>query len=424
MADATTTTSNRTTTDFDDTFREFRVNLEYEGEDLERSLFNPKIGEQEGSIREQPQAHACRVLFGVDYSDQTDKEFLLAKAPCCLLTSNSSFRTALFSELPHVSNPDVLEQLIVFNYRMSIIDHHKRLWETYLKSGTGQLQTIGPSGQNDPTTTLYYWPPMISHFKRTKEAIEITSDDHMDHERRTDLVKQYLAQLDARHNHYRVQFDAIKSDLSSSSDVLLPDIELFIRKQAPLTVRIYFEAVLSLMKHDYVDRLLQYRYGQQKPTEQQIRLAKRICQVTLTKEKSEKEHYTFQMAVSHTKIPASICFSERHVPSMITTINHPIERARLNDAYIRWINRAQSELTNVLISTSNDIKRASQKHFHDTLAAIWHDQHCLPEHERLSMGMLRLIEQRQTNIADCLRYIYEFKSQFTLHVPPTSTSNM
>ena len=45
----------------------------------------------------------------------------------------------------HALNPVVLEQLTVLNYRISIINFHKQLWDMYLKSGTGQIEIIDPA---------------------------------------------------------------------------------------------------------------------------------------------------------------------------------------------------------------------------------------------------------------------------------------
>ena len=106
---------------------------------------------------------------------------------------------------------------------------------------------------------------------------------------------------------------------------------------------------------------------------------------------------------------------------MITTISDLGERARLTEAYLRGIDRAKADLTSVMISASNIVKQAAQKQCNETITKIGDDQHRLPKYKRLSAGMLRLIEQRQTNITQCLQYIFEFKSQFFLHVPPTFT---
>ena len=228
------------------------------------------------SIRDQPQRRACRVLFGIDYSDYMDKEFLLEKIPDCLLSSNASFRTAFFGELQpyqHALNPVVLEQLTVINYRISIINFHKQLWDMYLKSGTGQIEIIDPSRQNEGSTVLHYWPPLISPFMRTKASIQITSNDELDHGRRAALVKRYLAQFDDRTKQYQVQFEAIKKEMPHYSEGLLHNIERFVRKQTLSTVKTYFETVIALIKHDYMDRLLQLRFREQKPNEKQVDLA-------------------------------------------------------------------------------------------------------------------------------------------------------
>ena len=228
------------------------------------------------SIRDQPQRRACRVLFGIDYSDYMDKEFLLEKIPDCLLSSNASFRTAFFGELQpyqHALNPVVLEQLTVINYRISIINFHKQLWDMYLKSGTGQIEIIDPSRQNEGSAVLHYWPPLISPFMRTKASMQITSNDELDHGRRAALVKRYLGQLDDRTKQYQVEFEAIKKEMPHYSEGLLHNIERFVRKQTLSTVKTYFETVIALIKHDYMDRLLQLRFGEEKPNEKQVDLA-------------------------------------------------------------------------------------------------------------------------------------------------------
>ena len=267
----------------DDLFQEFRLDLEREGQDLEKSLFTTEMNDTEDridvharSIRDQPQRRACRVLFGIDYSDYMDKEFLLEKIPDCLLSSSASFRTAFFGQLQpyqHALNPVVLEQLTILTYRMSIINFHRQLWDMYVKSGTGQIEIIDPALQNEGSAVLHYWPPLVSPFLRTKASIQITSNDDLDHGRRTDLVKRYLAQLDDRTKQYQVQFEAIKNEMPHYSEGLLHNIERFVRKQTLSTVKTYFETVIALIKHDYMDRLLQLRFRQEKPNEKQVDLA-------------------------------------------------------------------------------------------------------------------------------------------------------
>jgi hypothetical protein len=225
------------------------------------------------SIRDQPQRRACRVLFGIDYSDNMDKEFLLEKIPDCLLSSSASFRTAFFGQLQpyeHALNPVVLEQLTVLVYRMSIINFHQQLWDMYLKSGTGQIEIVDPALENDGRVVLRYWPPLISPFLRTKASIQITSNDELDRAKRADLVKQYLAQLDNRTKQYQVQFEAIKNEMPHYSDGLLQNIQRFVRKQTLSMVKTYFETVIALIKQDYMDRLLQLRFRQEKPNEKQV----------------------------------------------------------------------------------------------------------------------------------------------------------
>lgn len=229
------------------------------------------------SIRDQPQRRACRVLFGIDYSDDMDKEFLLDKIPDCLLSSSASFRTAFFGQLQpdqQTSSHVVLEQLTVLNYRMSIIHLHRQLWDMYLQSGTGQIEIFDAALENDGSAVLHYWPPLISPFLRTKASIQITSNDERgDQAKRIDRVKRYLAHLDDRTKQYQVQLEAIKNEMPHCSEGLLHNIARFVRKETLSTVKTFFETVIALIKHDYKDRLLQVRFRQEKPNEKQVDLA-------------------------------------------------------------------------------------------------------------------------------------------------------
>ena len=110
-------------------------------------------------------------------------------------------------------------------------------------------------------------------FHADQGSIQVTINDDLDHRRRADLVKRYLAQLDDRTKQYRTQFDAIKTDIPSSAEVPLQEIERFVRKQTLSAVKTYLETVIALIKHAYMDRRLQLRFGQQKPNEKQVDLA-------------------------------------------------------------------------------------------------------------------------------------------------------
>lgn len=66
---------------------------------------------------------------------------------------------------------------------------------------------------------------------------------------------------------------------------------------------------------------------------------------------------------------------------MIPMINDSMERARLTEEYVQWIDRAKSDLMNVMILAPNKINRASQKQFSDTLIEIWTDQRRRPAQE-------------------------------------------
>jgi hypothetical protein len=73
-----------------------------------------------------------------------------------------------------------------------------------------------------------------------------------------------------------------------------------------------------------------------------------------------------------------------------------------------------------VLATAAEVKRNdSQKTFDKETAEIWTNQRQLPIHERLTPTMLTIIEQRQKNIIECVKCIYELKGNFFLKAPPT-----
>jgi hypothetical protein len=114
---------------------------------------------------------------------------------------------------------------------------------------------------------------------------------------------------------------------------------------------------------------------------------------------------------------------ESSLPRSITTISSSVIRERLSERYIRIIQRAKADLMDVLTSAAEAKKVDCENNFHQETAEIWKNQRAMPVQERLTPLMLKIIEQRQKNIVECLKYIYDLKDKFFLKAtpPPTTT---
>lgn len=205
--------------------------------------------------------------------DNNVTEFLLEKRPCCLLSYTSTFKFVFFRELTHYASPfDALEleQLTLLSLKMSIISLHKQLWTAYLQSGTGQLEKSHLSRRQDEETQLHYWPTYLHSFTVARAFAKIIKGDPMEYERHVESVKKYLAHLDEQHHQYLTQFDALKSEMPLFTPALAYLIEELVRKHALPAVNVYFDTIITLIKHDYIDRFMQLQYVRQKPTQEQV----------------------------------------------------------------------------------------------------------------------------------------------------------
>ena len=70
-----------------------------------------------------------------------------------------------------------------------------------------------------------------------------------------------------------------------------------------------------------------------------------------------------------------------------------------------------------MITASAIHKEHAQRELDGFMAELWLEDRRLSDNDRLSPTMLQLIEQRQMNIAHCIRTIYEQKMEFLNKIP-------
>jgi hypothetical protein len=221
-------------------------------------MSNPTL--EDISEKPRPQQLSRTVLFVSGKAADNNVEFLLDKEPYCLLTSSSTFKFAFFRELLDYAkpfDPFDLEELTMLSYQMSIINLHKQLWTTYLHSGTGQLENSHPSRRQDEKTELHYWPTFLHSFTVARAYAKRISGGAMDHEMHVASVKDYLSYLEEQLHEYATQYDAMKNKVPWYTPVLTYRIDECVRKHALSAVNIYFDVIIALMKHDYMNRFMQ-----------------------------------------------------------------------------------------------------------------------------------------------------------------------
>ena len=145
--------------------------------------------------------------------------------------------------------------------------------------------------------------------------------------------------------------------------------------------------------------------------------ANRICQLACAKRKADQEYYLFQEYVYYKKLPKLCLILGAKAPTTIKRVHDPVVRATLMRQYLKVIDRAKFDLNSVMITASAILKEHSQRELDGFMAELWLEERRLSDSDRLSARLLQLIEQRQMNVAHCIRTIYEQKMQFLNKIP-------
>lgn len=254
-------------TDWEDTFRELRLDLEQEGHDLEWMLSHPRIDEK--TSQRPPPAERSFI-----HSTLNRTEFLLDIVPHCLKASSVPFQTGFVCQRSQDAVPVDLfawEKWMLAYYKCSIIERHQQLWSVYLDSGSGELERSHPFRRQHDATQSHYWPV---HFLSLTIARAYTKRFHypsMKHDQHLESVKQYLSHLEEQRYTSLMHYDAIQATCRRQTPDLIIHAENYVRQHALTSVNIYFETMIGLLKYDYIDRFIQLRWMKEKPTQAQVR---------------------------------------------------------------------------------------------------------------------------------------------------------
>ena len=158
----------------------------------------------------------------------------------------------------HVSSSETIEeirQMAILMYQLAIIHLQKSLWMTYLKSGTGKLKScitgnVGPS----------IWPVEVQSMMK-----RLVNEN--DHTACLTLVNDHLSDLENQIGQYQTELTMKKNQLSN----YIQTIETFVQ-QGLASIRLDIQHQIALVQYTYNDRILESKYLQHTPTENQVSL--------------------------------------------------------------------------------------------------------------------------------------------------------
>ena len=175
--------------------------------------------------------------------------------PNYLSKKNKSFEDVIYrvslSSLLLKNKMKGLRRMAILMYKIMLIQIYHTLWSTYLKSGTGILKAKELPG-------MKVWPTDVKSL-----VIKQTANED---EACLACVNHYLRHLEDRMGHCRDELNRMKAQLCVDTQA----IETFVQ-QGLQTRRLEMEHKVTLVHHDYNDRVLESEYLQQKPSKHQVR---------------------------------------------------------------------------------------------------------------------------------------------------------
>ncbi|CAF1265411.1 unnamed protein product [Adineta steineri] len=408
---------------FDGILRELNDDLEIEGKEynLNNIYLNFNNENLANDLHNQSQSQS---ISTAEKRITKEKDLFFLDIPNYLSASNSILGATFLPELRSYFQPidfQDLQHLCMLTYHISIIHLHQQLWQRFLQSCKDQLKLQEQVSllSDNSQINLSFYPETVTSIMISKGIIDINQQDTIEPNIYIQFIKNYLQELKEKVKQYQIQFDTLKNSLPNDTDTFVNKIDGFVQNEGLIPMKLHFQARIALDKYISIDRSYQLEYFQQKPTDLQLQIVKKICSLTFDKEKTEQELILLTFGLLLKKLPKSLEILEVSLPTSITTISDSTIRERLSNEYQRIIQRAKANLTDVLRSAMEAKKNDCEKKLERETAEIWKYQRQLPTHERLSPVMLKLIEQRQKNIIECLKYIYHLKNNFLVQAPST-----
>jgi hypothetical protein len=274
--------------DLDENVRHLKLNLlpdiaHWSDDELNRLRF-------ERSTDKQPSlpSHAISVRQIIKMDDDGDERFFLEQLPDVVFHTSSTFQVTFFTRLRHPTCPiDAidLEQLTVLTYKLYVLKHYQQLWHHYWLSGTGYFRLSDDNEQSTTTMSdlahanddrsVSLWPSEVHRQMRTrradsKTATTVNETDPRQHVLLRTFTETRRHEFDDQIARYRSEYDTFTRRMKHWDDRLTNEIDQFVRTSAFDAMALYFEARIAMVRYTYVDYYLQWKYYQQKPTDEQV----------------------------------------------------------------------------------------------------------------------------------------------------------
>ncbi|CAF1518041.1 unnamed protein product, partial [Rotaria magnacalcarata] len=311
----------------------------------------------------------------------------------------SSMITAATTENSNknVNSIDELRKIAILLYKIMVIQTYQYLWETYFKSGTGQLMIPSETKQKlFYSTTLSIWPKEIKTI-----ALSNKKDKTNENEICLKFTNGHLYALKNHLKEYQQELNIKANNYPGYTLSIQEIIETYIEENLNASLYKKIQHQVALIHYDYHIRALKLEYLRHKPNEYQKQLMIQICQSKYEQETSEHEYEFLKQQIAYYNLPSQSfeCSTISHHPS-IDSIQNVTIREALMKQFKEVAIQSRNKLFNLYLESAEDQREEYKKKHEANVMKMDASLHTLNNNEKLSSALVQLINERCNKISE------------------------
>ncbi|CAF3974076.1 unnamed protein product [Rotaria sordida] len=181
---------------------------------------------------------------------------------------------------------DDLRNLAILKHRIAKIELDKQLWTIYLKLGKGEWTTAESNKMN---VDQHLWSAAVKKLPAKARNVISTNQGQCEEQTNEMRVQEHIEQFYEKIEFYSMEYHEKKTQLLGFTAEMEQAIEQFIQQYTivPFRMKLYYK--IDVLEYNKDDQLLEREYLLYKPTENQIKIAKRIHDFTTDYAQAKQE---------------------------------------------------------------------------------------------------------------------------------------
>lgn len=362
-----------------------------------------------------------------NFDEQSDEDL-----PRFLSRTKDIFQETIKPLLPHglrapSINIEQLRKLALLKFHIAVNDLDISLWNTYLQSGTGKIplevqpQQAAAAGETTASTHSKFcrWPSDLKD-KMIRDGF-IPADDHQQritNDAYMNYVHQQIRQLRNKNAEYYNELQLEKRYLSHDLTSEMEEaINIFVEQYGTSFHRLPINGKISTIEYRYKDRSLELQFLEENPHAYQLEVFQNVSRHKYEKEIAKMHVAVLKQRLLCNHLPSS--FESLHIPEPISldSIRSGTIRQRLSEQYYKVLQRTKSDMFRVYIATEQAKADQCISEFDRCYEEMKENDQTGRTDKKFTPTMLRLFQQRLTNVNQHIKCIYNIKLDFFAKAP-------